>query len=404
MRSWKIGIIRYLAGSLLLLNAFLMAPEATAQVIRIGLFHDEVVRSVAVSCTGGEYMVMNGENRIGEFREGEILFVTLKEDSVTLHSPERVFGTFDRIELKSLNIYSTFRLRPVTPALDSRSFDDDLLLSSGSDYLEIINQVDFDKYIAGVLEAEVGPNAEDELYKAHALLIRTYMLNHFDRHREEGFSLCDGVHCQAYHGRVKYNPGIAKSVFETSGEVVTDFHYKLITAVYHANSGGETQRASDVWLKDYDYLQAVIDPYSLHQPAAKWYDTIYFDDWKKYLLEKGLKSVKKMPEEVLYIQQRHRRKYFVLDTDSLLMTTIREDWGLRSTFFNMFPEEGGKIVIWGKGYGHGVGLSQEGAMYMATQGFNYKDILRFYFFNIRIMHYEDLPRSSLPDLEYLNNR
>ena len=250
----------------------------------------------------------------------------------------------------------------------------------------------------------MGPNAEDELYKAHALLIRTYMLNHFDRHREEGFSLCDGVHCQAYHGRVKYNPGIAKSVFETSGEVVTDFHYKLITAVYHANSGGETQRASDVWLKDYDYLQAVIDPYSLHQPAAKWYDTIYFDDWKKYLLEKGLKSVKKMPGEVLYIQQRHRRKYFVLDTDSLLMTTIREDWGLRSTFFNMFPEEGGKIVIWGKGYGHGVGLSQEGAMYMATQGFNYKDILRFYFFNIRIMHYEDLPRSSLPDLEYINNR
>ena len=93
----------------------------------------------------------------------------------------------------------------------------------------------------------------------------------------------------------------------------------------------------------------------------------------------------------MYVQQRHRKKYFILDEDSLLMTTIRDDWGLRSTFFNMFPEEDEKIVLWGKGYGHGVGLSQEGAMYMAKQGFNYKDILRFYFFNIRIMHYEDLP-------------
>jgi stage II sporulation protein D len=388
----------------LLLLIAVIATQLNAQVIRIGLYHEEVVRSVAVSCTSGEYIILHGENRLGEFKEGDILFVTLQGDSLNLHKPEQDFGTFDRIEIKSLSTNCTFRIRPVTPALDSRSYDDDLLFSSGTDYLNIINQVDFDKYIAGVLESEVGPNSEAELYKAHALLTRTYMLNHFSRHKEEGFSLCDAVHCQAYHGRVRYNPEIARSVFETSGEVVTDFHYKLISAVYHSNSGGETQRASDVWLKDSEYLQAVMDPYSLHQPNAKWYDTIYFDKWKAYLLDQGMQSVKKIPDELLYIQQRHRKKYFVLDEDSLLMTTIREDWGLRSTFFNMFPEEDGRIVIWGKGYGHGVGLSQEGAMYMAEQGLNYKDILRFYFFNIRIMHYEDLPRSSLPDLEYNNNR
>jgi len=387
-------------GVLLLLTLLVAAMGLKAQAIRIGLYHDEVVQSVAVSCTGGGYIIMVGDERMGECKEGDILFATLEDDRVRLYSANRAIGSFDEVELRSINLTSTFRIRPVIPALDSRSYDDGLLLSSGEDFLNIINQVDFDKYIAGVLESEVGPNAEDELYKAHALLTRTYLLNHFERHKEEGFSLCDGLHCQAYHGRVAFNPEIARSVFETTGEVVTDFNYRLISSVYHSNSGGETQRASDVWLKDVDYLQAVMDPYSLDQPNAKWYDTIYFDTWKAYLLDKGMGSVEKIPDELLYVQQRHRRKYFVLDEDSLLMTTIRDDWGLRSTFFNMFPEEDEKIVLWGKGYGHGVGLSQEGAMYMATQGFNYKDILRFYFFNIRIMHYEDLPRSSLPDLNY----
>lgn len=372
----------------------------TAQVIRIGLYHDEIVKSVAINITSGEYMIKTGGRRLGTIGEGSILFATLRDSMVSLHDARGEFGVFKKVELSSLSLDGTLRIRPVTPALESRSYDDGLILEGNDVYMTLINQVDFDKYIAGVLEAEVGPNAHRELYKAHALLTRTYMLNHFDRHREEGFSLCDGVHCQAYHGRAVYNPQIAEAVFETSGEVVVDYHYKLITAAYHSNSGGETQRAADVWLKDVDYLQAVLDPYSLHQPSSKWYDTIPFDAWKEYLVERGMESAKKVPEELLYVQQRHRRKHFVLDGDTLMMTRIREDWGWRSTFFNMFPEADDKIVVWGKGYGHGVGLSQEGAMNMASQDFSYKDIIKFYFFNIRIMHYEDLPASSLPDLSY----
>jgi stage II sporulation protein D len=90
----------------------------------------------------------------------------------------------------------------------------------------------------------------------------------------------------------------------------------------------------------------------------------------------------------------------VLDKDTIRFTKIREDWNMKSTFFNMFPEEDGKILIWGKGYGHGIGLSQEGAMKMARDGYNYKDIIQFYFYNVRLMNYEDLPDSSLPDMDF----
>ena len=60
----------------------------------------------------------------------------------------------------------------------------------------------------------------------------------------------------------------------------------------------------------------------------------------------------------------------------------------------MFPE-GDSILVWGKGHGHGIGMSQEGAMKMALDGFLYQDILQFYFFGIRFMDYRDLPASSL---------
>ena len=85
-------------------------------------------------------------------------------------------------------------------------------------------------------------------------------------------------HCQAYKGKSKGNPEILEAILETSGMVLADYNFKLITAAYHANSGGQTQRASDVWLSDVDYLQSVVDPYSLHQTHAKWSDTISFKD------------------------------------------------------------------------------------------------------------------------------
>ncbi len=354
--------------NILVIAILLLSVRIMAQMIAIGLYANELVQSLTIYCTNGEYLIRTGDNRIGELKNGEILYATLKEGNVDLSSTSRAFGSFHTVSLESLSLDGRLRIKSIVPSLESRSYDDELRLVGNDRFITVINHVDFDKYIAGVLETEMGPNAPVELYKAHALLVRTYMLKNYNKHSEEGYSLCDGIHCQAFHGRSVFNPEIPRAVYETSGEVVTDYHYKLITAVYHSNSGGETQRASDVWLEDTDYLQAVIDPHSLQEPHAKWYDTIYFDDWKEYLLDNGMKSVEKMPDEIIYIQQRHRKKYFVLDKDTILITKIRKDWNFKSTFFNMFPDEDGKIVIWGKGYGHGVGMSQEGASRMAEKG------------------------------------
>jgi stage II sporulation protein D len=365
-----------------------------AQPVSVGLYQDHLVRSAVVYCSSGSYQLLLDDEVVMRMEEGDILYLTLEEGKVKVLDAERDFGLKSHIELRSLSNESVFRVRPLQPELPSRMYDDNLLLIPGDRFMTLVNQVDVDKYLAGVVEAEAGVNAEKEFYKAQSVLCRTYSLKHMERHNSEGFAICDGTHCQAYKGKSTGNPEILEAIVETSGMVLADYNYKLITAAYHSNSGGQTQRASDVWLTDTDYLQSVVDPYSLHQSNAKWRDTISFEVWKAYLAKNGMKSIGKIPDEIIYVEQMRRKKYFVLDGDSLRMTKIREDWGFKSTFFDMFPD-GDSVLVWGKGYGHGIGLSQEGAMKMARDGFNYKDILQFYYFDVRLMDYRDLPNSSL---------
>lgn len=373
----------------------LVAMVLEAQFIRVGLYQAHLVTRAVVYCSSGDFTLQGDGRRVGDLTKGDILYLTLEEGRIHLLDAVRDHGLFSEVEMLALSPDAAFRIRPVQPELESRVYDDGLHVTADLRYLSLVNQVDLDKYLAGVVESEAGSNAGKEFYKAQAILCRTYAMKHMDRHLSEGFHLCDGTHCQAYKGRNSYNPEILEAVLETTGTVVADYNFKLITASYHSNSGGQTQRARDVWLQDLDYLQSVVDPYSLHQANAKWQDTISFADWKAYLRENGMNSVGRIPDEILYIEQMRRKKYFILDGDSLRMTKIREDWGFKSSFFDMFPE-GDSVLIWGKGYGHGVGMSQEGAMKMAADGFLHTDILQFYFHGIRLMDYRDLPDSSLP--------
>lgn len=379
----------------ILLVIFFQLEWVSGQTINVGLYQDQLVTSAVVYCSSGSYKIEADGRLISAMGVGDILYLTLEEDSLKVLDSDHDFGRFRNIELRSTSPGAVFRVRPVQPDQESRVYDDDLLVEAGDRFMTLVNRVDFDKYLSGVVESEAGPNAEKEFYKAQSILCRTYALKHMDRHNTEGFSLCDGTHCQAYHGKSVFNPVILESVLETTGMVLADYNFRLIIAAYHSNSGGQTQRASNVWLKDVPYLQSVVDPYSLHQPHAKWRDTISFADWKSYLIENGMESVKRIPDEIIYVEQMRRKKYFILDKDSIMMTKIREDWGFNSTFFDMFPD-GDSVLVWGKGYGHGIGMSQEGAMKMARDEFSYQDILQFYFYQVRLMDYRDLPASSLP--------
>ena len=383
---------KLLTGALVLIQVVMHA-----QSVDVGLYQDDLVTKAVFYCSSGTYSLVSADTVLSKMEAGDIFYMVLEEGKIRVYDADRDYGRVDRLRFMAMTLDAVFRIRPIMPELESGIYDDNLDVFGEERFMTLVNRVDMDKYLAGVVETEAGSNAHMEFYKAQAVLCRTYAMKHLDRHASEGFSLCDGTHCQVYKGKSVSNPEILEAVLETTGMVVADYNFRLITAAYHSNSGGQTQRSLDGWLTDVNYLQSVLDPYSLHQPGSKWQDTISFKEWKSYLLRNGMRSVGRIPDEILYVEQMRRKKYFILDKDSLRMTKIREDWGFKSSFFNMFPE-GDSILIWGKGYGHGIGMSQQGGMKMARDGFSYKDILQFYYHEIRMMDYRDLPASSRPAL------
>jgi stage II sporulation protein D len=99
-----------------------------------------------------------------------------------------------------------------------------------------------------------------------------------------------------------------------------------------------------------------------------------------YLAKFGIDSTNKNFENATNFYQPLRKKYFI---DTLTLRKIREDFNLKSTYFNI-ATEGDKVIFNGRGYGHGVGLSQEGAIEMAKEGKTFTEILDYYYPNTKI--------------------
>ncbi len=366
-----------------------------AQDIRVGLFYEQLIQAFTFHCTSGEYDLMaDGRSRF-MVHPGEIYYISLVHDSLYVNDGTSTYGPFLDLLFKDRLLKGHCRIKAVEPSRLASDYSGSIEAGISHQTLQMVNQLDFDRYLAGVVETEAGPSAPDEFFKAQAVLCRTYALRNWDRHAGEGFNLCDHTHCQAYHGESNQNPHIYTAVLATHNIIVADQHSQLILPAFHSNSGGETERASDVWPVDKDYLQAIIDPFSKNQKHDKWSQTISPKIWIGYLEAKGF-DVADADTDKLMIRQPHRRKSFIYGKDTLSMSVIRDDLGLNSAFFDM-NLVGDSLVISGRGYGHGVGLSQEGAMEMARQGYSYSDILRYYFNNVTVTDLNELPDSELPE-------
>jgi len=375
---------------------FLICSDFHAQQkIRVGLFQDLLPEALVVHCISGEYNVATDTDE-RKMQKGDLLYISITGDSVLLTDGDMNYGFYRHINFKDIGQHGVLRIRPVNPSGEPGNYEGDLEITINHETLYAVNIVDFDKYIAGVVEVEGGPAAPAGFYKALAVLCRTYAIRNFHAHSTEGFNLCDQTHCQVHKGRSEQNPEIQGAVLATHNLVLTGRYFVLVNAVYHSNSGGETQRASDVWTNDHEYLQAILDPFSQDQPNYLWEKSIPFDLWKNYLISNGFNTVNKADSLDLLITQNHRRKYFALEKDTLRIEKVRSDLNLRSGFFNM-ELKGDSVVFKGKGYGHGVGLSQEGAMEMARQGFSFSDILRFYFHQVQIRDILNIPDEQLPE-------
>jgi stage II sporulation protein D len=291
-------------------------------------------------------------------------------------------GCFEELTISPSNETSKLKLAPVNPKAAARNYSGNIILKIEYGRILILNEINKEQYIAGVVEAESGINAASEFYKAQALLCRTYMFSHLNRHETEGFNLCDEVHCQAYKGTTPFTASILESTIHTSGKIITNETNTPITAAFHGNCGGETESALNIWLKPENYLVPVKDPHCQQTSNADWEVKIPLHEWKKYLTSHGFKA---LPAAAASLETKtgNRQIYYRINKDSILTKQIRSDWNLKSSYFQL-KVKNNTVHILGHGYGHGVGLCQDGAMKMAKKGSAYTDIINFYFKNVKI--------------------
>jgi stage II sporulation protein D len=369
----------------LLIFFLLFAGISRGSTVDIRLMSDIKPTVVMINIASGKYLVFGDGKIISDTLSATVLEFKLMNDSVSAKTVERKLGTYKHLALFSLLSASSFKLKSVSPSIGLRIFDNDLYVSVDKDQLLLINHVDLEKYVAGVVEAESGTIAEDEFYKVQSILCRTYALANKNKHIVDGYNLCDQVHCQVFRGKTK-NPRVFFASYATKDLVVVDNDLKLISTTFCSNCGGQTVNSEDVWGKSTACLKSVKDTFCTRMPHARWERHVSIEDWKNYLELKHKFPVNDSASfnTALNNNQYGRNVFFTDNNLKIPLKTIRADFQLKSTFFSVVPVRD-SVVFKGRGYGHGVGLCQEGAMHMAKLGYSYVDILNFYYRNINVI-------------------
>ncbi len=366
---------------LLLLLCTCSACVCRGQLVSVSLLDTCSLDRLEIAPTRGEYSVLvNGVSR--RVSVGERLRVVRAGDSLFLRVGAELLGLCRNAVLLGDEGRSQFALEVESPLELSRTYDGNLGLSVDYGRIMCVNLVDMDVYLAGVIQAEMGYRAPLEAYKAQALLARTYLLAHLERHMAEGYNVCDQVHCQAYRGSAGANEVAMRAARETSGQVVVDGQGQLIEAVFHANSGGETAAAGDVWLREIPYLRRVPDPHSVGRRGARWTQRIPLESWRSFLESKGV--ARRAAGGYAYRSSHRASHYRLAGARAVPFRDIREHFRLKSAWFDV-RVLGSAVVLEGRGYGHGIGLSQEGAMEMARRGYGARAIVEHYFPGTRVV-------------------
>ncbi len=379
--------LKIITGLLIVASIFVTLTSfyVPAENLQIRLYAHLKINTLQLNVVAGNYKVLADGNLVAESGMESNFKLTLKGDSIQLNQNDKILGTFKYLKFVGADA-DEIKVKLINPDRKPRIYQNNISFSVSEEYIRIINDVILDNYIAGVTEAEAGSRSNLEFYKVQAILARTFALAHINKHVAEGFSLCDQVHCQAYYGKPK-DATIFKAIEETKGKVVVDENLNLIVAAFHSNSGGQTANSEDVWGSQTTYLKSITDTFSTKMPNSKWERRMLTDDWLMYLkLKHNFPTDQEEARTVaLNFKQEHRKVYLECSNSRIPLKNIRQDLQLKSTFFSISEINKDSVLFKGRGYGHGLGMCQEGAMRMSKMGYKYTDILNFYYQNIQLI-------------------
>ncbi|PZA06859.1 MULTISPECIES: SpoIID/LytB domain-containing protein [unclassified Meiothermus] len=261
--------------------------------------------------------------------------------------------------------------------LGDKAYRGSLLVVAQNGRLLLINRVWLEDYLLGVLPAEVPRSFPAAALQAQAILARTFALS---RLNPSGlYDLCADERCQVYGGRGVETPEHTAAV-QATRTLIVSYANQPIAAVYHADSGGYTAAAEEVWGRSVPYLLPRPDPYS-QSPKSPWALTLSPAAVAQRLLAQGAAVGEVLSLEVLSYTDsgrpsrvRVRGSLRAVELAGAEATRFLRGLGLPSTRISI---NGWQVS--GRGLGHGVGMSQWGAKGFAQQGWDFRQILGYYY-------------------------
>ncbi len=296
------------------------------------------------------------------------LEVQLKDNNINIYG-----NNYNMKNFPTNGTFIIYSKSPIKVSSVKRSYRGAISFRINNNKLDIINNVDMDSYLKGVLPKEMSPSFPLESLKAQALCSRSFAINNYNKYIKKGYNLDDTTNSQVYRGVDVEDKRTNKAVDETKGELVL-YNGKVAETIFGASSGGFTASAKDVWGSDIPYLVSKEDGFSTY-------------DWEYKLNSKNFSKlgVDKITGIKTTLDDSRRVKEVIIETDAgekkLTGNKFRSLLGntsVKSTLFDI-EKNGDDYLIRGRGYGHGVGMSQYGAVEMAKQGKLYRDIIGFYF-------------------------
>ncbi|HET7113983.1 MAG TPA: SpoIID/LytB domain-containing protein [Pyrinomonadaceae bacterium] len=247
-----------------------------------------------------------------------------------------------------------------------------------------------EQYVERVVATEGSMEDQPEALKALAIAARTYALKNLKRHAHDGYDFCSTTHCQRFETSAT-RPAIVDAVKATAGMVLRDEDGQIVDSYFGASCGGMTANIRTLWgTNAQPYLQGVRDDFCNSEPHSHWTDTINADRMAKALRSDPRTDVGQTIRDVSVARQDGTgraelvsvvgdRRRVVNGWDFKLIVGRALGWSvLKSSRFTI-SRSGSAFVFRGSGFGHGLGLCQEGAHVMAQRGFTHRQILAKYF-------------------------
>ncbi|MBO8219999.1 SpoIID/LytB domain-containing protein [Prochlorococcus marinus] len=290
----------------------------------------------------------------------------------------------------------------------------------------LIQKIKFDDYLEGVLPHEIGPSSPLEALKAQAVIARTWGIYNSDRFNMDKYHLCISTQCQVYQPPKIKNKKVQQAIEATSNLILT-YENQPINAFYHGSNGGVSALAAESWqMQDYFYFNSIIDGskslnkifklpisseselnnfldfdkdhfYGSDHSLFRWNKKISRLKIKETLIKNKLININENVLDFNVIERGSSGRVTKLEIQTnkvnksiaLVKDDIRRVFSfIPSNLFTINKLSDDLWLLRGGGFGHGVGLSQSGAIEMAELGFSYEQILNHYYRDAKLENIE----------------